>query len=321
MTGAPKLCTMQIIEEVEGSAHARAYAGAFGWVLADGRADLGVVIRSLMTSRRRPLPARDRRRDHRPLRRHRGVRRVPLEGGPVAAGLLRAPDWSASRVSVRFRGPSTPTRCVKGVGGAAWARAPTPAVRVVQQGDVGAGRADAEGVGLRPLSSVANGTVTVSTVGRGRPGPRARRGRRGGRRATRRSFLSTSGGRRGRPPERRRRSAAAAVVHTDATTGPPGRVTRTISRRPASGSLMKCTTSWAKPGRTRRRVRQLLGSRRAYVDAREPGGGGVDERRGRVDRGDLSAPGRSTSRAVSAPGPQPTSSTRSVARRPAIATS
>ena len=31
------------------------YAGAFGWISADGRADLGVVIRSLMTDRRRPL--------------------------------------------------------------------------------------------------------------------------------------------------------------------------------------------------------------------------------------------------------------------------
>ena len=48
MTGAPKLRTMQIIEEVEGTPRG-AYAGAFGWIAADGRADLGVVIRSLMT--------------------------------------------------------------------------------------------------------------------------------------------------------------------------------------------------------------------------------------------------------------------------------
>ena len=46
MTGAPKLRTMQIIEDVEGSPRG-VYAGAFGWVGADGRADLGVVIRSL----------------------------------------------------------------------------------------------------------------------------------------------------------------------------------------------------------------------------------------------------------------------------------
>jgi para-aminobenzoate synthetase len=49
MTGAPKLRTMQIIEEVEDSPRGP-YAGAFGWISADGRADLGVVIRSLMTS-------------------------------------------------------------------------------------------------------------------------------------------------------------------------------------------------------------------------------------------------------------------------------
>ena len=44
MTGAPKLRTMQIIEAVEASPRG-VYAGAFGWVGADGRADLGVVIR------------------------------------------------------------------------------------------------------------------------------------------------------------------------------------------------------------------------------------------------------------------------------------
>ncbi|HEU4811883.1 MAG TPA: chorismate-binding protein, partial [Nocardioides sp.] len=49
MTGAPKLRTMSIIDRVEGSPRG-AYAGAFGWIAADGRADLGVVIRSLMTA-------------------------------------------------------------------------------------------------------------------------------------------------------------------------------------------------------------------------------------------------------------------------------
>jgi para-aminobenzoate synthetase len=46
MTGAPKLRTMAVIDGVETSARGL-YAGAFGWVCADGRADLGVVIRSL----------------------------------------------------------------------------------------------------------------------------------------------------------------------------------------------------------------------------------------------------------------------------------
>lgn len=49
MTGAPKLRTMQIIDAVETSPRG-AYSGAFGWVCADGRADLGVVIRSLLTT-------------------------------------------------------------------------------------------------------------------------------------------------------------------------------------------------------------------------------------------------------------------------------
>ncbi len=49
MTGAPKLRTMQVIEEVEADPRG-VYAGAFGWLAPDGRADLGVVIRSLTTS-------------------------------------------------------------------------------------------------------------------------------------------------------------------------------------------------------------------------------------------------------------------------------
>jgi para-aminobenzoate synthetase len=49
MTGAPKLRTMQVIEDVEATPRG-AYAGAFGWIAADGRADLGVVIRSLTTA-------------------------------------------------------------------------------------------------------------------------------------------------------------------------------------------------------------------------------------------------------------------------------
>ena len=49
MTGAPKLRTMEIVEEVETTPRG-AYAGAFGWVSGDGRADLGVVIRTLLTS-------------------------------------------------------------------------------------------------------------------------------------------------------------------------------------------------------------------------------------------------------------------------------
>jgi len=46
MTGAPKLRTMQIIDAVEATPRGL-YAGAFGWICGDGRADLGVVIRSL----------------------------------------------------------------------------------------------------------------------------------------------------------------------------------------------------------------------------------------------------------------------------------
>ncbi len=49
MTGAPKLRTMQVIDAVEATPRG-AYAGAFGWISGDGRADLGVVIRTLLTT-------------------------------------------------------------------------------------------------------------------------------------------------------------------------------------------------------------------------------------------------------------------------------
>ena len=49
MTGAPKLRTMEIIGEVEATPRG-AYSGAFGWISGDGRADLGVVIRTLVTA-------------------------------------------------------------------------------------------------------------------------------------------------------------------------------------------------------------------------------------------------------------------------------
>ncbi len=47
MTGAPKLRTMQIIREVEDTPRG-VYSGALGWIGVDGRADLGVVIRTLV---------------------------------------------------------------------------------------------------------------------------------------------------------------------------------------------------------------------------------------------------------------------------------
>jgi para-aminobenzoate synthetase len=47
MTGAPKLRTMQIIAAVE-DAPRGIYSGAIGWLLDDGSADLGIVIRTLI---------------------------------------------------------------------------------------------------------------------------------------------------------------------------------------------------------------------------------------------------------------------------------
>jgi para-aminobenzoate synthetase len=47
MTGAPKLRTMEVIADAERSPRG-VYSGAVGWLLDDGSADLGIVIRSLL---------------------------------------------------------------------------------------------------------------------------------------------------------------------------------------------------------------------------------------------------------------------------------
>ncbi|WP_425842030.1 aminodeoxychorismate synthase component I [Microbacterium sp. PA5] len=47
MTGAPKLSAMTILRRLEGGPRG-AFAGCFGWIGADGRADLAMVIRSVV---------------------------------------------------------------------------------------------------------------------------------------------------------------------------------------------------------------------------------------------------------------------------------
>ncbi len=98
MTGAPKRRTMEVVDAVEATPRG-AYAGAFGWVSADGRADLGVVIRALSTTGAGrwalgtgggvTVLSRGRRR----------VGRGAAEGGAAAGGLrgLRARGVNADR--------------------------------------------------------------------------------------------------------------------------------------------------------------------------------------------------------------------------------
>ena len=98
---------------------------------------------------------------------------------------------------------------------------------------------------------------------------------------------------------------------TLAATVPPGRVTRAISRSPATGSAMKCTTSCA---RARSNPSSSKGSASAAAGAYVETGQPLAHERHEDSEGSTAAtastPSSPTSGAVSAPGPQPTSSAR-----------
>ena len=93
---------------------------------------------------------------------------------------------------------------------------------------------------------------------------------------------------------------------------PPGRVTRVISRTPASPSRMKLTTSCESGGvEFAVRERQRLGGSVDDVDPGQARGARLSERLADGSAADtLAVPSRPTSTADSAPGPQPTSSAR-----------
>lgn len=81
MTGAPKLSAMTILHELE-AAPRGVYAGCFGWVGDDGRADLAMTIRSVVT--------------------HPGGAYVGAGGGIT---WLSDPDAEVAEVAVKARGP------------------------------------------------------------------------------------------------------------------------------------------------------------------------------------------------------------------------
>ena len=183
-------------------------------------------------------------------------------------------------------------------------------------------RPHAERVRLPPLVEVA----VLDAHGQRRLGhlleARTRRGARSAvSRARRQARIRRRGRRRarGRIPSRRLTGARPpAKSQTHAATTPSGRVTRAISRSPATGSDMKCTTSCARAasnesssnGRCSAGARSTItpGSRvRAATTNVSDGSTAVTR----------SGPTLATSSEVSAPGPHPTSTTVRPATTPA----
>ena len=189
------------------------------------------------------------------------------------------------------------------------------AVLGVERCDIRADRArPRRGTAPTTRRTTRSATRTVSDVDRTsrEPGRRRRSRRARPRRVPARSASPGAAGSMlaGGPPEHRQRRRPPAKSQTLADTTPPGLVTRPISRSPATGSVMKCTTSCASAAS---KVSSSNGRASAVASCTstpgKPLADGRDERRRRVDRRRRGpAPQRSTRGAVRTPGPHPTSS-------------
>ena len=109
MTGAPKRRTMEIIDAVETTPRG-AYAGAFGWISGDGRADLSVVIRTLVATTRSDGSTHETRRlDPRDVTARRWGYELGTGGGVTVRSTVEdeyaETRWKAARLRSALQDP------------------------------------------------------------------------------------------------------------------------------------------------------------------------------------------------------------------------